>query len=189
MDGYQLRTYQKKTDILKATRQLILTERLNKITILDIAKFAHVSHVTIYKLYQSKQNLLNEALKTLTYDNVNNILNVLSSDDDFIKKLEGYFRTSFASTKTYKDVDEINAYMFSDKHMELKNYVLSLYNLAIPGFKRLYDEGRSLNLIRPSITFEIFLSMLDMYVHIPPKFYQDPLKLDVLIESFLKSFI
>lgn len=188
MDGYQLRTYQKRTDILNATRQLILTKHLNKITILDIAKLAHVSHVTIYKLFNNKETLVIAALKNLSYDNVNNILHVLSSDDTFLNRLEGYFRTSFASTKTYKDVDLINAYMFSGEHLELKHYVLSLYDMTIPGFKRLYEDGRNLNLIRASITFEIFLNMLDMYVHIPPKFYQDPHKLNVLIESFIISF-
>jgi len=188
MNGHKRRTLKKKSDILNATKTLIATKKLTEITIMDIAKSAQVSQVTIYKLFENKKKCLQEALKSIAYENVQDIYHVLIQNTSYLERIALYFKTSYKNTTHYYQINAINDYIFSGNDPEIKDYVLSLFKMTTPMLAKLYEDGIACGEIRSEISLDAFLSMLDLYANIPPRFYKKQEDMERLIHSFIKSF-
>jgi len=188
MNGHEKRTLMKKKDIINATKKLVSTIPLSHIRISDIAQLASVSQVTIYKLYENKQALIKEAIKTISYENVNDVNIILKKDLPYSKRIELFFKTSFNNTIVMPEIAKIREYIFSGVDEDLKSYVTNLYNQTTTLLTQLYYDGLNEHLIRSEINLEMFLSMLDLYSHTHPRYYSTKEKLTILINSLIRSF-
>lgn len=64
MNGYEMRTQEKKNRVLEATFNLINTDAgIENLTMDDIAKNANVGKTSIFKYFGSKENLIHEVFK------------------------------------------------------------------------------------------------------------------------------
>src|SRR5690625_6343800 len=88
MDGFEKRREQKKNDIIKAALSLFQKYGVQKVTIDEIAKKAHVSQVTIYNYFESKDNLIYHVFKYYVDDIWEEQKEMLESDIPFNKKIE-----------------------------------------------------------------------------------------------------
>lgn len=189
MNGYQRRTEKKREDILNATKKLVCDIPLDRLSIIKIADEANVSQVTIYNLYENKKQLINEAIKSLSIDDINDIISVLSSNTPVSERLLLYFHKSFSHSVNKPQFNGIMAYIFSNQDKELKTTIEKLYVETIPLLTRLYTEGQAAKIIRPSIMIDDFFRLLDIYTRIDRQFLISPNQRHVIIESIIHSFL
>jgi len=189
MNGYQRRTEKKREDILNATKKLVCDIPLDRLSIIKIADEANVSQVTIYNLYENKKQLINEAIKSLSIDDINDIISVLSSNTPVSERLLLYFQKSFSHSVNKPQFNGIMAYIFSNQDKELKTTIEKLYVETIPLLTRLYTEGQAAKIIRPSIMIDDFFRLLDIYTRIDRQFLISPNQRHVIIESIIHSFL
>src|SRR5690625_1516025 len=88
MDGFEKRREQKKKDILKAALSLFQEYGVQKVSIAEIAKKAHVSQVTIYNYFESKDNLVYHVFKYYVDNIWEEQKEMLESDIPLNKKIE-----------------------------------------------------------------------------------------------------
>lgn len=161
MDGFEKRREQKKKDILKAALSLFQEYGVQKVTIAEIAKKAHVSQVTIYNYFESKDNLIYHVFKYYVDDIWEEQKEMLESDIPFNKKIEKIifekgFEANQISERFFQD--------FMEEYASGQSYVEQLYvNEALPLYMKFFNEGRENGFIDPSISDEAILFYLQMF--------------------------
>jgi AcrR family transcriptional regulator len=188
LSGYQKRTLQKRKDILSAAKDLVSQVPLAQISIHDIASQAKVSQVTIYNIFESKNNLIFEAVKEISKEDVDDIFAVISSDLPYPKRIEEYFRHSFAHTLKRPQLNALLSFIFDEKNAELAKYVFSLYEKTYFYLQKMYLDGRKDGFIREDITVDLFFKILNIYVRIDRSFLIDEKEREIIIETIRQSF-
>lgn len=188
MNGYEKRTQQKRRDILLATKYLVSNIPMNSISILEIASRANVSQVTIYNIFQNKKNLLDEAIKELSDEDIQDIWDIASSDIPIQERLPLYFKASFEHSLKRPQHRFILDYIFADAKSNLYKFVTEKYLATTPHLLRLYDDGIKAGMIRKNISKESFLKLLDICTRIERHFFIVPDDRDLLIECIIHSF-
>lgn len=161
MDGFEKRREQKKKDILKAALSLFQEYGVQKVTIAEIAKKAHVSQVTIYNYFESKDNLIYHVFKYYVDNIWEEQKEMLESDIPFNKKIEKIifekeFEANQISERFFQD--------FMEEYASGQSYVEQLYvNEALPLYMKFFNEGRENGFIDPSISDEAILFYLQMF--------------------------
>jgi len=188
MNGYEKRTQQKRNDILNAAFETISLVPIQDISIQDIAKRAHVSHVTIYNLFGSKASLLDEAAKECADHDIKEILDVLKSDSPVQKRLRLYFAVSFQHSVDRPQFQPLMNYIFHDKDSSLYKYVTAQYAMTVPYLEKLYDDGQKAGIIRPSLTAQQFMKLLDICTRINRRFLLDDAMRETITDCVFRCF-
>ncbi len=185
---YEQRTIKKRLAILNATKTLICHHPIEDLTIHLIARQAKASQVTIYNIFGNKKALINEAIRILSQEDIEDIVGVISSTLPIEERLFQYFNHSFNHSVEKPKLKGILDYIFNQQDVNLKDFILSEYAKTMPYLIKLYEDGRKEALIRATISAEQFLKMLDMYTQIDRSFLLIPHEKELIIESILKSF-
>lgn len=187
MNGYKKRTFQKKLDILLATKWLISNIPFNEISIQSIANKAHVSQVTIYNIFTTKKLLIDEAVKAVASDDIQDIWDVISATTPIEERLPLYFHTSFNHSVSRPQHREIMAYIFRDPTSSLCSFVSQKYVATTPYLIKLYDDAKNEGFINDSFTLELFLKMLDIYTRTDRQFLTTQTERDFIVDCIIRS--
>jgi AcrR family transcriptional regulator len=150
MDGYQLRTEQKKESIRRAAMELFRVHGFNKVSIGDIALKANVSHVTIYNHFGNKLELIRDVIKTASNDLLKKAHEIIESDKPFLEKINGiiFSKTSLAAQYQGELIK-----MVARDYPEMKIFIDSLReNELNPLLDKLVEEGKRLKYINPDLS-------------------------------------
>ncbi|GJM68921.1 TetR family transcriptional regulator [Paenibacillus macerans] len=88
MNGFERRANFKKQHIIQVTREQFKSQPPSKISVRDIAKEAKVSVVTLYNYFQSKEGLVQEGVRTILSEQLEQMERVMRSSDPFPQKLQ-----------------------------------------------------------------------------------------------------
>lgn len=157
MNGYEKRVDAKKRHIKSCALEMLEQYEYDKISVLDIAKYARVSRATIYNHYEDKESLYQEALSEVINDGIARIEDVLSSEGSFMDKF-GQMQAIKGGLYRYAE----NAFKMERRDLMGKTGALSniqqdkIHLLTI----KLLEQGRQEGCIRQDISNDKILDMI-----------------------------
>jgi AcrR family transcriptional regulator len=160
VDGFQRRKEQKKRHILEAALKLFLEYGIQKVSISEIAKEAHVSQVTIYNYFESKHKLIHEVFLYYVNKASSEFEQVIHSPVPFPEKVK---KLIFNKKEVASQIHEEFYQYLMKEYSEEGDYIEKIYaEKAIPYFKELFKEGREQGYINPDLSFEAMLFYIQM---------------------------
>lgn len=155
MDGFERRRKQKKMNILEAALALFMEYGVQKISIAEIAKKAHVSQVTIYNYFDSKHNLVREVFLYYVEKAMEEFDQILNSDIAFPDKIK---QIIFTKKETASQIHEEFYQYLMKEYTTGVNYIEKMYvEQIIPRLINLFNEGRKLGYVDPKVSNEAIL--------------------------------
>jgi AcrR family transcriptional regulator len=140
MDGFQKRTLKKRKAILDTSLVLFNEYGYKNVTIMKIAKSAHVSIDTIYNYFESKENLKKELLMQIIEEYCALIEGITRSELPAIEKLEKIIFSKYDFSKKFskdflaeelKDLNDLDLFGDDEKRLFKRHVVETIIRQGI----------------------------------------------------------
>ena len=159
MTGYERRKQHKKDQILRAAEELFKRQGFKKTTVDDVARLAGVSKVTIYNHFTDRRGLIEEALRKLTRDKIEQYGQILSSERPWAERLNAVVLDKYRLAAEYGgEVLETLYGELPDLVSEIREMQLKKQNEVTFSF---LDEGRRLGFVPQHISNEAIAIYLE----------------------------
>lgn len=156
MNGYERRTIQKRTEIIKAASELFAQYGIASVSITDIAIKAKVSRVTLFKYFGDKEALCKEVIYNWMESLIEEYKEILLSDNPFQQKMLVLLNMRLIGREKIGE-QLIQSVAWHDT--ELQNYFLEISAThALPLILGLIDEGKHGGYIDSSLDDEAILA-------------------------------
>lgn len=160
MDGFERRKEQKKDSIRRAAIELFRTYGFEKVSLVDIARKAHVSHVTIYNHFGGKEDLVRDIIETAIAEVVEASREVIDSDIPFLEKLERIIAYKMDTAGQYHG--ELMRTAVQD-NPAMREFIESLWAREVDDLvRKLIAEGKELGYINRELSQEAILYYFDI---------------------------
>ncbi len=154
MNGYQLRTEQKKKNIRQSAFELFAAFGIEKVSLAEIAKKAKVSPVTIFNYFGTKDKLVIEVMSGFLENAWEQRLELLQSDLPFHRKVE---KMIFDTMDLVEHVNpDVIQHMLSNIP-EMKENAERIFAESLPVIVRFIDNGKKEGYISKEISTRTIL--------------------------------
>jgi AcrR family transcriptional regulator len=160
VDGYQQRTEKKKEAIRRAAFALFCEYGLEKVSLAEIAKKAHVSPVTIYNYFGTKDQLVHAVVSSMLREVWDNRIRMLESDMPFPDKIKQMILEVQEYT-AMMHADFLNSLMENDS--ELRRIAMDIYYEYLPKIMEFWDRGKQEGYIDPQLSTEAILMYFQIF--------------------------
>ena len=142
---------QKKRDIALGTKQLILNDGINNITISQIAKAANIGKGTVYEYFKNKDEIVFELVEILMQEHNKQKearLNKLTSTREKVKSFFSFFYVD--EDKELREIyKQFIAIALSSINEDMLNFQTECYILYEKWMQNIIDEGIKNNELKP----------------------------------------
>ncbi len=142
---------QKKRDIALGTKQLILNDGINNITISQIAKAANIGKGTVYEYFKNKDEIVFELVEILMQEHNKQKearLNKLTSTREKVKSFFSFFYVD--EDKELREIyKQFTAIALSSINEDMLNFQTECYILYEKWMQNIIDEGIKNNELKP----------------------------------------
>lgn len=139
MDGYMQRTEKKKKAIRHAALELFSAYGIEKVSLAEIAKTAHVSPVTIYNYFGTKDELIKKVMYFFLEDEWHKQIELIKSSLSFPEKIQKMLFDEVEWTNKWNK--EILDQLLSNDP-EWRAMVEVIFNEALPEIMRFIESGK-----------------------------------------------
>jgi AcrR family transcriptional regulator len=161
MTGYERRKEQKRGQILNAAGELFRKQGFRKTTIDEVANRAGVSKVTVYNHFADKRGLIEESLRKVTREKIEQYRGILTSDRPWRQRLEAVILDKFQMVKDYSgEVLETLYNEMPDLITEIRHLKVQMQNEVTFEF---LEEGRELGFVPEYATNEAVALFLECF--------------------------
>ncbi len=161
MNGFERRKEQKKEAIRRAAAELFRSHGFEKVSLVDIARRAHVSHVTIYNHFGSKEALVRDVVKQAIAGLVEMSREIVRSDRPFPEKLELIVFGKVATASQYRG--ELMQTAVRDIP-EIRDFIDTLWRQEVDRLiNELIEDGKRQGYVRrelPNDTIRIYFAII-----------------------------
>ncbi|MDJ0752771.1 MAG: TetR/AcrR family transcriptional regulator [Ardenticatenaceae bacterium] len=182
MDGFTRRKEKSKEDIRKAAWELFSQFGVERVSISDIARKAHVSPATIYNNFEGKDELVREFVTTMVEQLENRVKEIILPDRPFWEKMT-VFIEFVSGTLAQGRPSAVEGAVFT-RNLQQDPEIQKIREAARERMSALMlgliEEGREQGEINPEISNEAlgvyFRAFMDIFStpELQPLFYRNP---------------
>lgn len=160
MDGHQRRRKRIENKIIQTAMDLFRKHGFKRVSIEEVAEKAAVSKVTLYKYFRNKPSLIRTCLNSTIQDKADEIRRLLTSNSDFLTKLESLMRSKVNLIESFDgdmflELNQIDPEII-DELMEIRREAI------VEVVSHLLEEGRTSGYISSAISNESLIVFFDV---------------------------
>jgi len=164
MNGFEIRTREKKDAIKAASFELFNKYGFDAVKITDIAKKARVSKVSIYNYFGSKEELARQVLTDFMDKKLLEFKSSLDGNSSFKEKFEILYKLKITTA------ENLHESLFSDKILrspKMQQIINTYYETkSKPLFFQLIEQGKREGDIDPDLSNEALLTYIESFMDI-----------------------
>lgn len=164
MNGFEIRTQEKKDAIKAASFELFNQYGFDAVRITDIAKKARVSKVSIYNYFGSKEELARQVLTDYMDKKLLEFKNSLDSNLSFKEKFKFLYKLKITTAENLHESLFSNKILRSPKMQQFINAYFETKSKHL--FFKLIEQGKREGDIDPDLSNEALLTYLEYFMDI-----------------------